>query len=67
MAIVDEALREELRHRFPECYERCQSRRRFVQDALGIALPEEVLPLSNMACIVPPYLLRPERIFALLG
>ncbi len=67
VAIVDGTLREEVRHRFPECYERCQSRRRFVQDVLGIALPEEVLPLSNIACIVPPYLLRPERIFALQG
>jgi Xaa-Pro aminopeptidase len=67
VAIVDGALREELRRRFPECYQRCQSRRRFVQEILGIALPEEVLPLSNMACIVPPYLLRPEQIFALQG
>jgi len=67
VAIVDGALREELQRRFPECYARCQARRRFVQETLGIALPEEVLPLSNMACIVPPYLLRPEQIFALRG
>jgi Xaa-Pro aminopeptidase len=67
VAIVDGALRQELQRRFPECYERCQSRRRFVQEVLGILLPEEVLPLSNMACIVPPYLLRPEQIFALQG
>jgi hypothetical protein len=65
VAIVDRALREELQRRFPECYQRCQDRRRFVQEVLCIALPEEVFPLSNMACIVPPYLLRPERIFAL--
>ena len=67
VAIVDGALREELQHRFPECYGRRQARRRFVQEVLGISLPEEVLPLSNMACIVPPYLLRPEQIFALQG
>jgi Xaa-Pro aminopeptidase len=65
VAIADGALRDELRRRFPECYQRCQERRRFVQETLGLALPEEVLPLSNMACIVPPYLLRPERILAL--
>ena len=35
VAIVDEALREELRRRFPACYERCQARRRFVQDVPG--------------------------------
>ena len=67
VAIVDGALREELQRRFPECYRRCLGRRRFVQEILGIVLPEEVLPLSNMACIVPPYLLRPEHIFALQG
>lgn len=65
VAIVDEALRGDLQRCFPECYQRCLDRRRFVQETLGIALPEEVLPLSNMACIVPPYLLRPERVFAL--
>ena len=67
VAIVDGVLRGELQRHFPECYARCQARRRFVKEVLGIALPEEVLPLSNMACIVPPYLLRPEQIFALEG
>jgi Xaa-Pro aminopeptidase len=65
VAIADGSLREELHRRFPGCHERCQARRRFVREVLGISLPEEVLPLSNMACIVPPYLLRPEQIFAL--
>ncbi len=65
VAIVDDILREELQRRFPGCYQRCQARRRFVQEVLGIGLPEEILLLSNMACIVPPYLLRPERILAL--
>jgi Xaa-Pro aminopeptidase len=65
VAIADDGLKAELRHRFPDCFDRCQRRRRFVQDVLCIALPEEILLLSNMACIVPPYLLRPETIFAL--
>lgn len=64
VAIADAALRAELRARFPECLSRCLARRRFVEGALGIALPEELLPLSNMACLVPPFLLRPNLVFA---
>lgn len=65
VAIVDSSLREELLSRFPDCVLRCRQRRQFVEEVIGIELPQEVLPLSNMACIVPPYLLRPEQIFAL--
>jgi hypothetical protein len=32
---------------------------------LGFELPEELLPLSNIPGIVPPYLLNPKRIIAL--
>lgn len=65
VAIVDQSLRDELQRRFPDCYHRCQTRKQFVEEVLGVELPEEVFPLSNMACIVSPYLLRPEQIFAL--
>jgi hypothetical protein len=34
-------------------------------EVLGIELPEEVLPLSNMPAIVVPFLLRPNTVFAL--
>jgi hypothetical protein len=34
-------------------------------DVLGIELPEEVLPLSNIPAIVPPFFLAPNEIFAL--
>jgi hypothetical protein len=33
-------------------------------DVLGIDLPEDVLPLSNMPAIVSPFFLRPNQIFA---
>ncbi|MEW5978906.1 MAG: hypothetical protein AB1898_24190 [Acidobacteriota bacterium] len=65
VAVADSTLREAIREQFPDCYRRCQARRRFVEEVLAVQLPEEVLPLSNMACIVPPYLLRPELILAL--
>ena len=64
-AIADHTLRAEIRAGYPGCYARIEQRREFVQAALGIALPDEVLPLSNMACLVPPFLLRPNLVFAL--
>ncbi len=64
VAIAGEALRAQLRAEFPACFARCLGRRRFVESTLGIELPQELLPLSNMACLVPPYLLRPNLVFA---
>lgn len=65
IVIADGELRTQLRESAPECYERCQRRRRFVTDVLGIELPEEVLPLSNTCAIVPPLFLRPNQVLAL--
>jgi hypothetical protein len=64
-AVADAALREEIRLKYPDCYRRCQQRRKFVQRTLGVPLPDDLLPLSNMACIVPPFLLRPNLVFAM--
>jgi hypothetical protein len=36
-----------------------------MMDALGVLLPEEVLPLANIPGIVPPFLLDPHTILAL--
>jgi hypothetical protein len=63
--LADGTLRRELEGRFPACWERCQRRRAFMRDTLGIELPEEVLPLSNIPAIVPPFFLRPNLVFAL--
>ncbi len=65
LAIADAALRQELAAAHPGCYARCRARRRFMQETLGIELPEEVLPLSNLMGIVPPFLLRPQTVLAL--
>lgn len=65
VALADAALRHELAQRYPECYARCRSRREFMQQQLGLELGEEVLPLSNTATIVPPFMLRPNQFFAM--
>lgn len=61
-AIADEGLRSELRRHFPECAARCVARREFMEKKLGIPLPAEVLPLSNLCGMVMPFLLRPDLV-----
>jgi Xaa-Pro aminopeptidase len=65
LAIADASLRSELNKQFPECYARCIARRNFMESTLGLNLPEEILPLSNMTGILPPFLLRPNLVLAL--
>jgi Xaa-Pro aminopeptidase len=64
IVLADFELRNRLRESYPECFQRCRKRRDFMTNVLGIDLPEEVLPLSNMPAIVAPFFLRPNQIFA---
>jgi Xaa-Pro aminopeptidase len=65
VVLADKELRKQLQDTYPDCYARCQKRRKFMTDILGIELPEEVLPLSNIPAIVPPFFLAPNEVFAL--
>ncbi len=65
VVIADQALRRRIQEQFPDCFTRCQTRRDFMTEVLGIALPEEILPLSNIPALVPPFFLSPNTIFAL--
>jgi Xaa-Pro aminopeptidase len=65
IVVADTALRALLKESAPDCFDRCQKRRSFMGDVLGIELPEEVLPLSNTCAIVPPLLLEPNTVLAL--
>ncbi|MCL4875354.1 MAG: hypothetical protein KJ064_01785 [Anaerolineae bacterium] len=65
VVLADASLREQIQTRYPDCYHRMQQRRRFMIDTLGMEVPEDVLPLSNIPAIVPPFFLVPNRVFAL--
>jgi len=65
LVLADEGLRSRLRSDYPDCYGRCQKRREFMVDVLGISLPEEVLPLSNIPGVVPPFFMDPNTVLAL--
>lgn len=64
IVLADASLRGKLKADHPACLERCEKRRSFMIDVLGIDLPDEVLPLCNMPTIVSPFFLRPNQIFA---
>jgi hypothetical protein len=65
LVVADAELRAQLKESARDCYFRCQKRRAFMSDVLGVELPEEVLPLSNTCAIVPPFFLSPNTVMAL--
>jgi hypothetical protein len=65
VALADEGLRGELARRYPDAWRRIEARRAFMRDALGIDLHADVLPLSNLPAVLPPFLLAPDRVMSL--
>jgi len=61
VALADEALRSAFADRYPDAWARVQARRRFMIDTLGIDLHPDVLPFSNLAAHLSPFLLRPDQ------
>jgi hypothetical protein len=67
IALADQALRQAFADRYPDAWRRIQSRRQFMSESLGIELHEDVLPFSNIPGYLPPFLLRPDRVMAMVG
>jgi hypothetical protein len=61
IALADASLREEFASAYPEAWSRIQARRTFMLESLGIRLKPEVLPLSNLAGYLPPFMLSPQQ------
>lgn len=64
IAIADEALRDEIAHKYPEAWKRIMARRRFMIETLGIRIRPEVLPFSNIPAFLPPFWLARDRAMA---
>ena len=62
IALLDEPGRAELAERYPDAWTRIQARRAFMKEALGITLKPEVLPFSNLAGYLSPFILSPNRV-----
>ncbi len=67
IALADGTLRAAFAASYPEAWGRIQARRAFMGNVLGIELHPDVLPLSNLAAGLPPFLLRPDRVLAMAG
>lgn len=59
IAILDGEGRAAFRDRHPAAWDRIEARRAFMAEVIGIRLKPEVLPFSNLAGYLPPYLLAP--------
>jgi Creatinase/Prolidase N-terminal domain len=67
VALADESLRAELAAGYPEAWQRITARRRFITETLGIELHPDVMPFSNLAAHLPPFLLRPDRAMTMVA
>jgi hypothetical protein len=63
--IADESLQKSLEEHYPDVFGRCMQRRKFMTQELGFTLPPEILPLSNIPGIVPPFLLNHRMVMSL--
>jgi hypothetical protein len=66
VALADSSLRATLAHTQPDLWDRVERRRAFMRESLGIDLHPDVLPLSNLAAFLPPFLLRPDLAMTLV-
>ena len=62
--VADDALREEIKQKYPEMFSRMQQRRHLAKEVVGIPLADEILPLSNLLGLYRPYFLNHNLAFA---
>ena len=67
IAIADQSIRNTFMEKYPEAWNRITQRRDYMTDQLGIKLQPEVLPFSNLAGHLPPFILNPRRAFRMTG
>ena len=67
LALADESLRAAFANGYPDAWARIEARRGFMTEKLGINLHPDVLPFSNLAGHLPPFLLGPDRAMTMVG
>jgi Xaa-Pro aminopeptidase len=63
--IADAALRDALLRRYPNVAGRSTARARFMQEVIGMDVPETLLPLADTCGIIAPWLLDPAQVVVL--
>jgi Xaa-Pro aminopeptidase len=66
ISIGDMGIRNRLMELYPETWDRITRRRDYIVDELGIRIKPEVLPFSNLASHLPPFILNPNRAFRMI-
>ena len=66
VAVADAALRAEIAGSYPELWQAVSARREHMHQALGIVLPEELLPLASAPAYLAPFWLSPETVCTLV-
>jgi hypothetical protein len=61
LAVADADLRVDIGERHPELWARIEVRRAFMRDTLGIAVADEILPLSAAPAYFAPFWLSPAH------
>ena len=64
-ALLDARGRAEFAERHPAAHQRIEARRAFINDVIGIRLADDVRPLSNIPCWLPPFWLAPQNAMAM--
>jgi hypothetical protein len=54
--IADDNLRQQIKEKAPDCFERMEARRKFMIEELKVNIPEEALPTSDLCCICFPFM-----------
>jgi Xaa-Pro aminopeptidase len=62
VVFADEALRADLAARYPAVWSRITARQQFMRDSLGIAIGDDVLPLSTIPAYLAPLWLAPNTV-----
>ena len=63
--VADAELRAGLGRSFPAVAARCERRRAFMREAIGLDVPDTLLPLADTCGVIAPFLLAPRRLIAL--
>jgi hypothetical protein len=62
VAFADDELRGEIQAKYPDMWQRIQSRRTMMQEQLGLELVDELLPLSDGCAYLPPFWLASDLV-----
>ena len=62
--LADKSLAGEMEQKAPKSMKRMLARQQFMREKLGIKLKDEVLPTSDLAGLLFPFLATPDSVFA---